>query len=150
MMYDWQQKRMEEERLIKQYENPSEGKDVKNLHFNNPEILELNKKFYDDIDITTNSVSDSIKYLMKKKKRESQMISEESKSSGREIKVKVEIQKLPKIEKNLKFQKPENNNLNNNFNNNLNNFHNKKLLELEDEPDIDKEELENELFKFDY
>jgi hypothetical protein len=71
MVKEWQQKKMEEERLIKQYNNPEDEKDVKDAldEDKRKEVMNLNKKFIVESFETTKSVSDSLKFLNRKRKK---------------------------------------------------------------------------------
>jgi Arc/MetJ-type ribon-helix-helix transcriptional regulator len=72
LLREWQQKKMEEERLLNALNNPNEENNLKNYieSDNKKAVNKLNKKYIEESTETTNSISDSIRYLMRKKKRE--------------------------------------------------------------------------------
>lgn len=69
---DWQQRKDEEERLVKEYTSNSDKDHVNNYveKLHQKEIAILNKNFYNDNNEVSDSISSSIKYLMRKKARE--------------------------------------------------------------------------------
>jgi hypothetical protein len=72
MIKDWQQKKLEEEKLLKMYNNPIEEGNVKDYIDSDKrkEVERLNKKYFVDSVETSDSVSQSIKFLLKKQKRD--------------------------------------------------------------------------------
>lgn len=72
MLSDWEQKKMEEEKMLKEYNNPNDrsiaNNHVEKLHHKEIEIINTNFK-YDNQEVTE-SISSSMKYLMRKKLRE--------------------------------------------------------------------------------
>ncbi len=72
ILREWYQKKMEEERLLKALNNPDEENNVKAYidSDNKKAVHKLNKNYIEVSAETTNSISDSIKYLLKKRLRE--------------------------------------------------------------------------------
>jgi hypothetical protein len=75
---EWHQKKIEEEKMIQTYNNPQKEANIKDYIDSDKrkEIQKLNKKFVLDSYETTESITDSIKFLMKKQMRESNKQSE--------------------------------------------------------------------------
>ena len=71
MIHQWQQKKNEEERFVEEHENPENEQIMKNHmnHYKGIELTVLEKKFHQDSKDTTDSVSNSVKYLMKKRNK---------------------------------------------------------------------------------
>jgi hypothetical protein len=69
MLQEWQKKKAEEDKLLREYET---GDNVKEMLIaaKKSETDKLNEKFIQETNNITNSVSASIKYLLKKKKRD--------------------------------------------------------------------------------
>ncbi len=84
MLSDWEQKKIEEEKMLKEYTNPNNKKNaniyVEKLH--HKEIENVNSNFKYDNHEVTESISSSMKYLMRKKLREK---SQPAKIEKREI-----------------------------------------------------------------
>lgn len=155
MLHDWQLKKNEEERMVKEFENPEEEKNIKNYidHNNKQDVIELNKKFKIESEMSVNSVAKSIKYLMKKKKRQEIVEISQIDKNGNVIAKLGDKQ----IETKLNANK---NNLNNidesvimtkKTGNKKPRFQNEIIIDdiLVDDKNIDKETLERELFAFD-
>jgi hypothetical protein len=71
MVHQWQQKKLEEDKFIEDHMNP-EGEENLKEHLKSYKGLDLSKmekKFQRDSIDTTNSISNSIKYLLKKRKK---------------------------------------------------------------------------------
>lgn len=131
MIKDWQQKKIEEEKLLKMYNNPVEEGNVKDYIDSDKrkEVERLNKKYLVDSVETSDSVSQSIKFLLKKQKRD------ESKN----------------IEENLGKNKLDRVNQNEESKNNIQ-IKKTEILKLTVnilDIDEDENELENKLFSID-
>ena len=131
MIKDWQQKKIEEEKLLKMYNNPVEEGNVKDYIDSDKrkEVERLNKKYLVDSVETSDSVSQSIKFLLKKQKRD------ESKN----------------IEQNLGKNKLDRVNRNEESKNNIQ-IKKTEILKLTVnilDIDEDENELENKLFSID-
>ncbi len=72
MLSDWQQRKTEEEKMLKDYTNPNNKKNGNNYveKIHQKEIEAMNTEFKFDNYEVTESISSSIKYLMRKKTRE--------------------------------------------------------------------------------
>lgn len=72
MLSDWEQKKIDEEKMLKDYTNPNDKRNaniyVEKLH--HKEIESINTNFKYDNHEVTESISSSMKYLMRKKLRE--------------------------------------------------------------------------------
>lgn len=71
MIHQWQQKKLEEDKFIEEH-MIQEGEENLNDYLNNykgMDLSNLEKKFQRDSVDTTNSISNSIKYLLKKRKK---------------------------------------------------------------------------------
>ena len=73
MIHQWQQKKNEEERFMEEHENPENEQNIKDHlnHYKGIELTVMEKKFHQDSRDTTDSVSSSVKYLLKKRKKTS-------------------------------------------------------------------------------
>lgn len=150
MLRDWQQKKQEEEKFIQSFNNPDEEENVKNYidSENRKDVHKLNKKYLIESTETVNSVSESVKFLLKKKKREKDGNIESNEKieytenninnikKAKEDKSKIEeriiIKKIDYIPKH-KVTLPD-----------------LELLVKNSPDEIDKEKLENEIFTIDY
>jgi hypothetical protein len=121
MLKEWQQKKLEEEKLMREYSDPKEEENLKLYKDNEKkkEVLRLNEKYLIDSVDTSDSISKSIKFLLKKQKREDEDINNTNKYNN------IEIRKMNNIE----FKKPK-----------------KISLEI---LECDEKILEEELFKID-
>ena len=130
-MKDWQQKKSEEEKLLRMYNKPDQEENVKDYIDSDKkkEVLKLNQKYLMESVETTQSVSDSIKFLLKKQKREEGKNNENGEN-------KVEIIKKNNLQNNI-----QNNNIVKRIN--ILNVVNKDL------EDMDEKLLEQELFSLD-
>jgi hypothetical protein len=74
MLQEWQMKRSEEENIIKQYENPEDVTNIKAIMDaqNNVSQAEMTEKYREELNEMTNTITSSVKYLMRKQKREEQ------------------------------------------------------------------------------
>jgi hypothetical protein len=132
MIKEWQQKKLEEEKLLKMYNNPNEEGNVKDYIDSDKrkEVMRLNKKYLVDSVETSDSVSQSIRFLLKKQKRD----------GAKNIQETVEIKKLDYLR-------------NNEDNKNNNIYCNKtEILKLDEktfEANVDEKELEDKLFSLD-
>jgi hypothetical protein len=127
MIKEWQQKKIEEEKLLKMYNNPNEEENVKDYIDSDKrkEVLRLNKKYLFESVETTESVSDSIKFLLKKQKRDGGI---ENKNN---IIEKVEIKKIDYAIKKEETKKNKINNISNIFD--VTAIQDKNINELEDQ-----------------
>jgi hypothetical protein len=72
MLCDWEQKKIDEEKMLKEYTNPNDKSNANNYveKLHHKEIEALNTNFKYDNQEVTESISSSMKYLMRKKLRE--------------------------------------------------------------------------------
>lgn len=72
MLRDWQQKKVEEEKMLKEYTNSSNKSDIGNYSdaLYQKEIESINRDYKEANHEVSESVSSSIKYLMRKKQRD--------------------------------------------------------------------------------
>lgn len=83
MLREWQAKKMEEEKIIKIYNNPDEEKKVDDYVDSDKkrELIEMNRKYLKEASKSTESIVKSVKYVLKKKRnREEEKINENDRS----------------------------------------------------------------------
>jgi hypothetical protein len=83
MLREWQGKKMEEEKIIKMYNNPDENKKVDEYVDSDKkrELIEMNRKYLMEATKSTESIVKSVKFVLKKKRnREEKKIVENEKS----------------------------------------------------------------------
>jgi len=129
MLRDWHLKKMEEERLLKALNNPKDENNLKEYidNDNKKSVNKLNKKFVEETTETTNSISESIRFLLKKTKRQNEEEKENYDYNDKNI----------------------NKSTNNNFNNKWVEDNDFKYLTNFELSDFNKEKLEEELFSLD-
>lgn len=71
MLHDWYQKKIEEERMINEFNNAGEVNDIDHIvrDSHRLELSEMNKKFDKEINESENSIKNSFKYMLKTKRK---------------------------------------------------------------------------------
>ena len=169
MLSDWQQKKIDEERMLKEYNSTSDKNNINNYveKIHQKEIEKLNTNYHIDNQEATESISSSIKYLMRKKNRSNKVKIEkfefkENTKKNNENKNKMKEYESSKPNSNVEEEKIDNfidiNNIENiikikqnNKNlccNDRKNYDNISQISDKSNDDLNKEDLEKELFDF--
>ena len=134
LLREWQAKKMEEEKIIKMYNNPDENKKVEDYVDSDKkrELIDLNRKYIKDSCNSTDLIVKSVKYVLKKKR---------NREDG----------------KNEEVEKAQENDRQGNFNNIINENKIKRRLLIDDlnidECEVDekgKQDMEKKLFSLDF
>jgi len=148
MLREWQAKKMEEEKIIKMYNNPEENKKVDEYVDSDKknELIEMNRKYLIDSTKSAESIVKSVKFCLKKKRnREEKKIEDEKPDNFGKNNIdnnfrNIDYHLYNYIEKNIKTNKKKEK-------------LNKKIIVddimKEDKIDDEKEDLEKQLFSLD-
>jgi hypothetical protein len=147
MLREWQAKKMEEEKIIKMYNNPEENKKVDEYVDSDKknELIEMNRKYLIDSTKSAESIVKSVKFILKKKRnREEKKIDDEKPDNFGKNNIGNNLSNidyfLSDLEKNIKTNKKKER-------------LNKKIIVddiiKQDIIDDEKEDLEKQLFSLD-